>query len=159
MTTATMTLDDTLAAYASGLDAQLDMLQQVEALASAQRAASSCDDLAEVARLAERRGHLMEEIGELDLRLQELRAAIVAALPEARGRVGFALASRRHRDAEALIARIMDSDQALMGELEDAMIQRRRLAHSLQTGGATLAAYRRVVTTGRRSAELLDQQA
>ena len=72
-------------------------------------------------------------------------------------RPGFGPAQARHREAETLVRRITASDTRLVDELQTALVERRQLAHALETGGATLAAYRRVLTPTIASAELVDR--
>jgi hypothetical protein len=154
-----MDLTDALAAYAAGLDAELGILNQVESLARSQRRASQGDDLEQIAGLADRRSRLMAALADLELRLQPIRAMILAGFPRVRALAGFAAASARHREAAALVQRIQASDHDLLAELQAALAARRQLAHDLEAGGATLAAYRRVIAPGVASAGLVDRQA
>ncbi len=152
-----MTLDDALAAYAAGLDSELALLRQVEALAAEQHDRITGSAFEEVASIADRRATLMADLAELERQLHPVRAQIVGNLPAARAAAGFGAASARHRTAEALVARIMAADRALVDQLQAALADRRELAHVLEAGGATLAAYRRVIAPGVGSASLVDR--
>jgi hypothetical protein len=152
-----MTLDDALSAYAAGLEAEIGLLRQVAALADQQRDASSRDDLDGLAVLADRRTALMAGLGEVETRLGPLRALIIVNLPQVTVRPGFVRAQACHREAAELVRRISASDTRLVDELQAALVDRRELAHTLETGGATLAAYRRVLAPTIASAELVDR--
>jgi hypothetical protein len=152
-----MTLDDALTAYAAGLDAEMGLLQQVAALAADQRHASSDGDLDALAGLADRRAALMTALAEVESRIQPLRRLIIESLPHVTTRPGFGPAQARHREAQALVGRIAASDLRLVDELQAALVDRRQLAQALETGGATLAAYRRVLAPTIASAELVDR--
>lgn len=149
-------LDDALAAYAAGLDAEIGLLRKIEALAALQRQVSSRDDLTALTAVAEQRNRIMSALAELELRLHPLRVVIVEHLAEVRALPGFERAAERHREAATLINRIMTTDRTLVTLLEEALETRRRLAHVLEEGGATLAAYRRVLAPSITSAGLVD---
>ena len=70
----------------------------------------------------------------------------------------YALAESRSREAQRLIGTLMDHDRAFLSDLETTLDDRRRESHDLDTGGATLAAYRRVVSPTRESAGLFDSR-
>jgi hypothetical protein len=150
-------LADALTAYVAGLDAEIGLLHQIESLAGTQRRAQSGDDFSTLTRVSDRRNRLMAALAELEHRLHPIRALIVQQLDAARAAQGFEEAVQRHRDASALINRIMSADRTLVTLLEEALATRRQLAHTLEAGGATLAAYRRVLTPAIASAELVDR--
>jgi len=151
-------LADALTAYAAGLDAEIGLLRQIEALASGQRVVSGRDDLTALTGMSEHRNRLMSGLAELELRLHPIRALIVEHLAIARALPAFEAAAERHRLAASLIGRIMATDRTLMTLLEEALETRRRLAHSLEEGGLTLAAYRRVLAPSISSAGLVDRR-
>jgi hypothetical protein len=149
-------ISDALTAYIAGLDAEIGLLRHVEALAAAQRHVPNSDDLAVFAGFAERRSRVMAALASLEHSLQPVRALIVEHLTLARSVEIFEEAVTRHREAADLITRIMSGDRTLMTLLEEALNVRRELAQSLEAGGATLAAYRRVLTPQIASAGLVD---
>jgi hypothetical protein len=151
-------LADALTAYVAGLDAEIGLLHQIESLAATQRRAQGDDDFAGVARVADRRNRLMAALAELEHRLHPIRALVVQHLDQARRVPIFEEAAERHRHASDLIKRIMSADRTLVVLLEEALVARRQLAHTLEAGGATLAAYRRVLTPTIASAELVDRR-
>jgi hypothetical protein len=153
-----MTLDDALDAYAAGLDQVLLLLRQVDALAQAQRAAFARGELVDLAGFAARRAELMHKLSAEEARIAPWRARMQANQAVARRLPAFALAESRSREATRLIAELIDHDRAFLSDLEVTLEDRRREAHDLDTGGATLAAYRRVVAPSRESAGLFDSR-
>lgn len=140
-----MTLDEVLAVYTDDLETEIALLRQVEALAAGQRTVFARGDLVDLAGLATGRAELMHQIAAVEARLAPWRSRIIANLPIARRSSAFAAAETRGREVQALARHLMDYDRRLLTDLEAALEQRRREAHELDTGGATLAAYRRVV--------------
>jgi len=151
-------LTDALNAYVAGLDAEIGLLRQVEAHASAQRQVPRNEDLNALNGVTERRNRLMVALASLEQSLHPIRRLIVEHLADVQGLPEFDLAVRRHREAADSIARIMSSDRTLVTLLEEALDTRRRLAHDLEAGGTTLAAYRRVLTPVVGSTGLVDRR-
>ena len=140
-----MNLDDALPAYAAGLEAEMEILRQVESLAHTQRAMFGRGELVDLAGIATRRAELMHQLAAVETRLEPWRTRIVANLTTARRSPAFPAAESRGQDVQALVRRLMDHDRRLLTDLETTLEERRREVHDLDTGGATLAAYRRVV--------------
>jgi len=140
-----MTLDDALTAYTAGLDAELEILRQVESLAHNQRAMFARAEIVDLAGIATRRAELMHQLAAVEAKLEPWRTRIVANLTTARRSAAFPAAESRGQDVQVLVRRLMDHDRRLLTDLEVTLEARRREAHDLETGGATLAAYRRVV--------------
>jgi hypothetical protein len=153
-----MTFDEAVLAYAAGLDAEIALLQQVEALAADQRAVWARDELLPLGALATRRAALMHELAAVEARIAPLRDRLRSDLERAFRTPGYTAAEARRRDAQTLIARLMAADRTLLTDLETSLEVRRREAHDLDTGGATLAAYRRVVSPDVASAALVDRR-
>lgn len=151
-------LDDALAAYAAGLDRQIGCLRQVEALAAEQRAAWGRNDLLPLGALATRRAALMHDLAAIEAQVAPVRDRLLVEPIRARQRPGFAAVDARRREAQALIERLMAADRAFLADLEGSVQTRRREAQDLDTGGATLAAYKRVVFPTVHSAGLIDSR-
>jgi hypothetical protein len=150
-------ITDALTAYIAGLDAEIGLLRHIDALSAAQRQVPQSDDLGALAGFAERRSRVMAALASLEHSLHPIRAKIVEHLALARTLGPFDQAVQRHREAAELITRIMSTDRTLMALLDEALNVRRQLAHSLEAGGVTLAAYRRVLTPTIGSAGLVDR--
>ena len=153
-----MTLDDALAAYAAGLDTEIACLQQVSALAREQRDAWTRGQLTPLGSLAARRAALMHELSAIETQLAPLRDRLLLEPVRVRQRPGYAAAEARSRDAQALVTWLMDADRSFLIDLETTLEARRREVQQLETGGATLAAYRRVVVPTVASAGLVDRR-
>ena len=153
-----MTFDDALPAFIAGLDAELAILQQVEALGAEQRAAWARNELLPLGPLATRRAALMHDLAAIENRIAPLRASLRADLESACRTPGYPAAEAKARDVQAFALRLMTADRTFLADLEASLAGRRREAHDLETGGATLAAYRRVVSPTVDSAALVDQR-
>lgn len=153
-----MLLDDVLDAYTSGLEAEIALLRQVDALADGQRAAFARGEIVDLAGLATRRAELMHELSAAEARLAPWRARILANLPIAHRSAAFPAADARGREAQALVRQLVERDRSFLNDLESTLEHRRREVHDLDTGGATLAAYRRVVAPARASSGLIDSR-
>ena len=147
-----------LADYRTGLDAELQLLQQLEDVATRQRALPfppTADDLTALG--VERERHLTALFG-LEERLLPLRQQIMSSLPAARELPGFAGVADRHARVGALVTAIMQLDTESLAILARADQDRRAAAQSLETGEATLAAYRRLLQQPQPSAGLFTQR-
>jgi hypothetical protein len=153
-----MQLDDVLAAYAAGLAAEIELLRKVDALAREQRDAWANNQLAGLGALATRRAQLMTELATTEDRIAPFRDHILARLAAAREAPAFAAAEARSQEAQALVRRLVENDRSFLSDLETTLEERRREVHTLDAGGATLAAYRRVVAPAPASANLVDQR-
>lgn len=149
-----------LADYRAGLDAALDLLAQLEALSARQCAEASTPSLSpEVVEghVAERQT-LLDGLLQLESRLKPLRDRISSQIDRAREVPGFQVVAERHRAASDAVARIMQADQQSLDALKQADARRRADVQSVETAGATLAAYRRVLSGPQGSAGLVDQR-
>lgn len=153
-----MTFDEALAAYTAGLDAELAILHQVEALAAEQRAVRSRNELLPLGPLATRRAALMHELAAIDTRIAPLRDRVRTDLNRARRCPGYDAAEARRAEVRALAATVVAADRQFLLDLEATLEGRRREVHDLDTGGATLAAYRRIVVPDVASAGLFDSR-
>ncbi len=153
-----MTFDEVVVAYTAGLDAEIALLHQVEALAAEQRAVLARDELLPLGALATRRAALMHELAAVEGRIAPLRDRLRGDLERAIRTPGYGAAETRREEAQTLIYRLLAADRTLLTDLEASLASRRREAHDLDTGNATLAAYRRVVEPTLASAGLFDQR-
>jgi hypothetical protein len=153
-----MTLDEVVLAYTAGLDAEIALLQQVEALAAEQRAVWARDELVPLAALATRRAALMHDLTATEARIAPLRERLHADPERARRCAGSAAVDAKVIEAQTLIQSLMQADRAFLTDLESTLESRRREAHDLDTGGHTLAAYRRMVVPDVESAGFFDRR-
>jgi len=147
-----------LTTYGAGLQAELALLHQLEALALAQHEASQANALDRLTRIGDDRARLMAALVRIEHDLKPVRETIAAHLAAARTLPLFDEVLVRHRQAGDLVARILDSDRQVLRQLQDAEQARREAAHTIEAGEATLAAYRRVIAPTVASVGLVDRR-
>jgi len=151
-------LESVLADYRTGLDAELALLAQIEVLATRQHGLSHPTDPDILTDLALQRERHLAALAALEQQVQPLRQQITDKLIEARQQPGFAGIADRHRRASDIVTSIMRLDEASLEVLRRADTDRRAAAQSLETGEATLAAYRRILQQPQPSAGLFTQR-
>ena len=154
----TADLETVLADYRTGLDAELTLLGELEELATRQRALPHPAPPETLTHLALERERLLAALTALEQQVQPMRQHIATHLVAARQLPGFAGVADRHRRAGEIVARVMTMDDESLEILQRADADRRSAAHSLETGEATLAAYRRILQQPAPSAGLFDQR-
>jgi hypothetical protein len=151
-------LAQNLATYGAGLQAELALLHQLEALASSQRECSANKDLEALTRLGDQRARLTAALVQIEHELKPARETIARYLAAARRFAVFSEVLKRHRMAGELVARILDSDRELLHQLHDAEQARREAAQAIETGEVTLNAYRRVIAPAVSSVGLINRR-
>jgi chromosome condensin MukBEF ATPase and DNA-binding subunit MukB len=151
-------LETVLADYRTGLDAELALLGDLEALATRQHGLPHPSDPDHLTALARERERILAALGALEAQVDPLRQRISGDLAAARALPGFAGIHERHRRAAEIVARITKLDEESLARLQQADADRRAAAHNLETGEATLAAYRRVLQQPQPSAGLFTQR-
>lgn len=154
----TAELATVLADYRTGLDTALQILSGLEDTAIRQRALPHLASAEELGALAETRQQQLTALSTLDQHLLPLRQHITADLDAARQMPGFPGIVERHRRMQELIASITRLDDESLEVLKQAEQERRAAAQSLDTGEATLAAYRRLLQQPQPSAGLFTQR-
>ena len=147
-----------LADYRTGLDAELQVLSGLEDTAIRQRALPGHPAPEELTALAQVRQQQLAALAGLEQQLLPLRQRLAADVDAARELPGFAGVVERHRRVQDLIASINRMDDESLEVLRQAEEERRATAHSLDTGEATLAAYRRLLQQPQPSAGLFTQR-
>lgn len=154
----TAELATVLADYRTGLDTELQILSALEDTAIRQRALPHRASAEELGALAEIRQQQLTALAGLEQQLLPLRQRLVADLDAARQMPGFAGIADRHRRLQELIASVTRLDDESLEVLKQAEEQRRAAAQNLDTGEATLAAYRRLLQQPQPSAGLFTQR-
>ncbi|MBA2356596.1 MAG: hypothetical protein ACR2LU_02690 [Luteitalea sp.] len=144
--------------YRTGLDTTLQLLDHLETLSVQQRALPHPHDPEALTVLAEDRERQLATLFALELQLAPLRQQIADRVVEARALAGFDGVADRHRLAGEQVARIMHADAESLQALTRAERDRRAASQSLETGEATLAAYRRVLQQPHGSSGLFAQR-
>jgi hypothetical protein len=143
-----VTVDDLAAAmpqYIAGIEAELALLRQLLQLAESQRDASQNRNLAEVNRAGDARDRIMAALVQLEHELKPIRLEFVKQQAEAEQLDGFDSVLALHRTAASLVSEVLQADRNTLAELRTAEAARRTSAQTIETGEATLAAYRRVL--------------
>jgi hypothetical protein len=154
----TADLATALADYRTGLDTELQLLSQLEAIASRQHALPHPPPVDALSSLGLERERALSTLSGLELQVQPLREYLAAHLATARTLPGFAGVADRHRRAAELVKTIMQLDGESLDALKRADQERRAAVHTLEAGEATLAAYRRVLQQPQPSAGLFTQR-
>lgn len=150
-------LASSLLEYRSGLERELGLLGELLHLATRQRDRLQAGDLPALPALVEARFRVMSALSAIEDRLRPVREAIVQRIEDARRLPGFDALVRLHREAEGLVTAIQLADRAMLCDLETAGVARREAAQALETGEATLAAYRKVLAPAPGSATIVDR--
>jgi len=151
-------MEQALCTYAAGLEAEMALLRQLEALAAAQHAASAAQDMPGMHGGTDERGRLLAHLVTLEHELRPVRQSIALNHRVAEALPQFHAVAERHRMAGELVARILSSDEQTLAALREAEIARRFAAQAIEAGEHTLAAYRRVVAPPLASASLLNKR-
>ncbi len=151
-------LAQSLATYGAGLQAEIALLHQLEALALSQREYSARNDLDALTRVGDQRGRVTAALVQIEHELKPAREAIAAHLAQARRFAVFSEVLKRHRMAGDLVARILESDRELLQQLQAAEQARREAAQAIETGEVTLNAYRRVLAPSVSSVGLINRR-
>jgi hypothetical protein len=144
--------------YLAGIEAELSLLRQLRQLAYAQHDASRTRDLGDVNRSGDARERLMAALVSLEHELKPIRLAIAAQREDAETLDGFQAIVALHQTAAAIVADILQADRNTLAELRSAELARRTSAQAVETGEATLAAYRRVLTPALGSTGLVNRR-
>lgn len=149
---------DALDAYAHGLEAECSLLDGLLHLSSAQHAVCRAGDYQAMAEAAAEREGLAARLNAIEARLGPIRTSVAATREHLGDDPRFARVSARHRAAADLVARILEQDRATVALLEGQAARRREVSQQLETGEATLAAYRRAITARPPHAGLLNRR-
>jgi hypothetical protein len=144
--------------YRAGLEAEIALLHQIDRASMQQRAGAGSGDFSALDAAADERDRLMQALVTIEATVRLVRAALAEGRQMASEVPGFLEVVAMHRDAVRLVGRILAADEDSLAVLADAELARRSAAASLERGGATLAAYRRVLIPSAASARLVDRR-
>jgi hypothetical protein len=151
-------LEQTVAAYGAGLEAELSLLRQLSGLADQEQRASARDDLEAVAELSDERERLMAGLLIVEDGIRPLRPVLAANREDATSIPAFTDVVALHRVASHLVATILSADQETLTTLRDASTRRKAATQAIESGGQTLTAYRRVIAPAVSNAALVDRR-
>ena len=147
-----------LVQYRAALEAQVSLLQQLEAIASRQHATSEARDFARLAIESDRRDRLTRSLLTIEEGLTAVREGLAAPPRGVESLDEFAAVMHLRKAAADIVARILATDKESMKVLSDAELARRAAIASLDRGEVTLDAYRKVLAPPVANAALLDRR-
>ena len=142
-----MTLDELtplLAQYRAALDAEIALLQQLQALA-ARELTGVHRPATEIADLVDERERVMSSLVAIEAEIVPVRRALTAEKEQLSHLPDFQQLVTLHRQAAALVQDVILADNQSREALHDAELARRVAVESMERSESTLAAYRRVV--------------
>lgn len=151
-------LSQTLSAYASGLEAELALLNRVQQLSAQQQDASRQHDAERLRGIADERTRLMSGLVRIEHEIRSARQRLADHQRAATALPGFDTVVRLHRKAAALVNDILAADQETMAALRAAEIARHEAAQAIEAGETTLNAYRRVLNPAAIGPSLVERR-
>jgi hypothetical protein len=151
-------LEAAIAAYGAGLEAELSLLRQLDALAARERQASLCDDMDAVTRIGDERARLMSGLLIVENQIQPLRPVLAEHRRAAETLPGFSNVVALHRVASRLVTTILTADEETLRVLHETNAARRTALAAIEHGGQTLSAYRRVIAPPVSHAALFERR-
>ncbi len=148
---------DTLAEYRHGLEDQLSLLVELLRAAEEQMACSVRGTAEALDAASAERTRLMAALLTIEQRQRPIRAELHRGIDAVRRLDGFAAVANLHRLAEECLRTIEAQDARLRDRLIREQDARCATAHTLDAGEVTLAAYRKVLTSGMGGAVLVDR--
>lgn len=147
-----------VAQYRAGLEAEMTLLHRLEWLAARQRETSQHGDLEALAAVSDQRDRVMAGLVTIEHELKPIRMALLEFRKSLDDVAEFRDVATLHREAAALVERIVTKDRESLDALKEAELARRFAAQSLGQGESTLAAYRRVVAPPLAGANLVNKK-
>jgi hypothetical protein len=144
--------------YRAGLEAEVTLLHQLEALAKRQRELAAGGDLTGVPETVDARDRVMARLVAVEHELKPIRTTLADHRSALEHLPGYEDVAREHQEAGALVATILAADQEAREALREAEEARRFAARAVEQGESTLAAYRRVVAPPLYGAALVDRK-
>ncbi|MFN7980607.1 MAG: hypothetical protein U0Q11_02005 [Vicinamibacterales bacterium] len=151
-------LELTLDEFRRGLEAELALLRQLQAVAAKQRAVSDAHDFDRFQSVSDERDRLTRNLLAMESGLAETRAALSSWRDQAADIPVYGTILALRQASTDLVNDILTSDRESMRMLADAEVARRAALSSLERGENTLAAYRRVLAPPATNAGLIDSR-
>lgn len=144
--------------YRAGLEAEITLLRQLDAIASKQREVSEARDFERLAVESDLRGRLTRTLVTIEEGVRKVREELKASPASVKGLETFRTVMELRLTATTLVNRILSVDADSMKALGDAELARRTAVASLERGETTLSAYRKVMAPPLSSSALLDRR-
>ncbi len=156
-----MTEEDLAAAfeqYRAGLEAEIALLRQLQAVAARQRQGTASRDFEQLALDSDTRERLMATLVAIEEGLRPIRDLLSRGWMDLVDRPDYRDIMHLRNTAAELVAAILATDRDSMQALADAELARRAAVASLERGETTLAAYRKIIAPPVSSAALVDRR-
>jgi hypothetical protein len=144
--------------YEAGLDAELQLLGELEQIAGRQREVSQAQDFDAFRRESERREQLTHSLLAIEERLKPVRETLAEHRQHTSSLPNYQRMSIRHREAQDAVARILGTDRESFRVMAEAGVARRAALAGLEQGEQTLAAYRKVLAPPAATPSLVDKR-
>jgi hypothetical protein len=144
--------------YRAGLEAEITLLRQLEAIASRQREVSETRNFDHLAVESDLRGRLTRTLVTIENGVRQVREQLKASRANVSGLDAFRHVTELRHTATEMVNRILTTDRESMKALGDAELARRAAVASLERGETTLSAYRKVIAPPLSSSALLDRR-
>ena len=151
-------LELTLDEFRVGLEAELALLRQLQAVAAHQRTFSDAHDFDRLQVLSDERDRLTRSLLAIEQDLAVTRATLSGLREQASDIPMYGTILALRQASTDLVNEILACDSEAMRVLADAEIARRAALSSLERGENTLAAYRRVLAPPASNAGLVDSR-
>lgn len=146
-----------VAEYRAGLEAELALLRQLDALSIRHHQATTASDFDTMRAVHDQRNAVMTHLVSVEHELKPLRAELAGQKARLQHDAAFAAVAALHAQAADMVDRIIASDQQSMQALEQAEHARRAAAVAMEKGETTLQAYRRVIAPVTSNPALVDR--
>jgi uncharacterized protein YhaN len=144
--------------YRAGLEAEMTLLHRLETLSVQQQESSTAADFDALNAVSEVRDRVMAGLVTIEHELRPIRMVLLQLRSELDAVPHFQDVAALHREAAALVEKIVTTDRQSLDALKRAEQARRFAAQALDHGRSTLAAYRRVVAPPLPGATLVDKK-
>lgn len=131
--------------YRKGLETELVLLRQLQAVAAQQREVSAARDFDQFKIVSDERDRLMRSLLAIEEGLAGDRELLTRLRERASSLPVYGTILALRQASSDLVNEILSIDKAAMQALADADVARRAALASLERGESTLAAYRRVL--------------
>ena len=128
-------LSATLAEYRTGLEAELQLLAELKQLSGDQYDAGETRSVTRLTSINIERDRVMNALMAVEEELKPLRQTLATHREDIAGLEGYEETIALHRQAEAMVAEIVDGDRQTLAALEN-VESTRRLAHEMIEKGA-----------------------
>jgi hypothetical protein len=142
--------------YEAGLQAELQLLGQLDAISKRQRDITFVKDYAAFNKESEPRERLTHALLAIEEGIKPIRERLAAHRSDAQALATYARVLARHKEAQELVTRILAMDRESLRVMTDAEAARRLALAGIEQGEMTLAAYRKVLAPPVASATLIN---